>query len=136
MTRFASIALILLLGCTHADAAGASQARSHKIVTLTLPRAMAANDLVRAQITTGPMARGAKLIARLPNGDIVGSVTPYAMENPARGGSHTIAIPARAIHDGKVTLHLEFLEKRGAKPRPPSERELEKVELYLIPTPR
>lgn len=121
---------LLVLGCTHANAAGASQ--GHKVVTLSLPRAVESNDLIRAHITVGPLPRGARLIARLPSGDVAGVVSPYGTAN--RGGGYTIPVPRRAIRDGKVTLHLEFQEKRGAASRAPTDDELRKVELFLVPS--
>jgi hypothetical protein len=134
MNRLLITACILLLGCAHANADGASRKASHKVFTLALPRAMNENDLLRALITTGPLPRGARVVAKLPNGAVVGSIAPYSMTDPAPGGSHTIAIPARAVRDGAVTLHLHLVEKRGATPRAPSVREVEKVELLLVPS--
>ena len=132
MNRLAISACIMLLGCTHANAEGASRKPSHKAFTLTLPRALNANDLVRAHVTTGPLRRQARVVAKLPNGEIVGSIAPYGMTNPTPGGSHTIAVPAHAVREGKVTLHFELIEKRGAAPRAPTDREVEKVEVSVI----
>ena len=132
MTRFLlSPIVLLLLGCTHADAASAS----HKVFTLPLPRAMAANELVRAHITTGQLPRGTRVVAKLPNGEVVGTIAPYGTLNASRG-PFTIAIPARGVRDGKVTLHLQVIEKRGAAPRAPTESEIEKIELSLVSAAR
>jgi hypothetical protein len=126
--------ILLLLGCTHADASGASQAsRSHKAVTLTAERAAAANEAFRLQVFAGPLQPGHRLVVRLPNGEIVGTIAPYGTASREKGGSSVMALPANALQNGKVTVHLEVIEKRGAAPRAPTAHELEKVVLLIVP---
>jgi len=131
MHRVTTTALILvLLGCTHADAVGASRTAPRKIVTLSLPRAATENDLIRAIVTTGSLPAGMRLIARLPNGEVIGTIAPYG---PNRAGSYTIAVPPHAVHDdNKVTMHFELRDRSGTV-RAPDDTELVKVELHVVP---
>jgi len=71
-----------------------------------------------------------RLIARLPNGEVIGSIAPYGNAGP---GSYTIDIPRHGVReDNTVTLHFELRDREGKVVRAPTERELAKVELYLI----
>jgi hypothetical protein len=124
--------LLLLLGCTHADAAGASPQSSRKVVTLTAPRAATAGEGFRVRVVTGPLQRGQRIIARLPDGEIVGSVAPYGTRSAQHGGSYILSLPADAVHDGKLTLHLELSEHDRAT-RAPTDREVESVDLLVVP---
>lgn len=120
----------VLLGGTHASAAGAPQ--THKTVTVTLPRAAASNEAVAVRISAGVLPDGARIIVRLPSGEIAGSVTPYGVRTGQKAGIYTIPLPQHAVANGTVTLHLELGEKRG-EPRAPTEQEVEKVEVVYVP---
>jgi hypothetical protein len=50
-----------------------------------------------------------------------------------RAGEFTITIGRKAIADGKVSLRFEVIEKGSKSPRPPTERDVEQVELVIIP---
>lgn len=135
MSTLATAALCLLLsGCTHAATAGAPDVGARKTVTLTLPRSAAEGEAVAARIAAGAVPRGARIIVRLPTGEIAGSVTPYGIRSGQKAGVYTIPLPAGATANGKVTLHLEVKEKRGT--RAPTDREVERVELVFLPITR
>src|SRR5215212_8665910 len=110
-TMFATAALWLLLtGCTHAAASGASSA-ALKTMTLTLPRAAAADEAVHVRVTAGPLARGARIVVRLSGGEIAGSATRYGGRTDQKAGVFIIPLPPGAIRDGKIALTVEVEEK-------------------------
>jgi hypothetical protein len=123
---------LLLLGCTHADAAGASPESSHRVVSLTAPRAAIEGEGFRLRVIAGPLQRGQRIIARLPDGKIVGSVAPYGTRSAEHGGSYILSLPSGAVRDGKLTLHLELSEHDRAT-RAPTDREVKSVDLLVVP---
>jgi hypothetical protein len=133
MAIFATAALCFLLsGCTHAAAPGAPAA-THKTMTLTLPRAATADETVHVRLAAGVLPQGARIVVRLPNGEIAGSATPYGFRG-AKAGVFTIPLPPGAIRDGKVTLELA-VEEKGAL-RAPKDGEVERVDLVYVPVTR
>jgi len=130
VTKLATIASwVLLLGCARSDAAGA--AKAHKSVTLALPRAASSNEALAARIRAGVLPPGARIIVRLSNGEIAGSVTPYGVRSGQKA-LYTIPLPGRAVASGRATLQLELKEEGGAT-RPPTDQEVEGVELVWVP---
>ena len=105
-------------------------------VILELPRPLETDETAVVRVVAGVLPRGARVVARLPDGTVVGSVTPYGVRHGEKAGAYTIALPPAVLLPGSgVTLHLT-VERKGAASRPPTSREVEKVELVVVPVSR
>jgi hypothetical protein len=94
-------------------------------MTFQVPRASTSNEALYAQIAVGSLPRNARVIVRLKNGEIAGTIAPYGVRAGQKSGTHTIRIPANAISDGKVSLKFEVKEKDADVVRPPKKDEIE-----------
>ena len=130
MTTATILFCVLLSGCTRTTAAGASSA-AHTTMNLTLPRAANADEAVHVRLAAGVLPAGARVVVRLPTGEIVGSATPYGARPGQKAGVFTIPLPPGAIRNGKVTLQFTVEGKGG--PRPPKGGEVEQVDLIYVP---
>jgi hypothetical protein len=119
MTTVATAALWLLLGCTQ------------RTMTLTLPRPPAAGEAVRVHVVAGVLPRGARVVVRLPDGQVAGSATPYGVRAGQPAGEYIIPLPKEATRTGKVKLCLA-VEEKGTT-RAPKKGEIRKVELVTVP---
>lgn len=122
--------LLVLLGSLNCFGQGGRQEALS--LTLTLPRAPAPGEAIRARVNAGVLPRGARLIVRTAAGKIVGAVAPYGIASGSKAGTYTIPVPMDALADGKVALSFELKDKDG-KIRPPTRDELEGAELVLVP---
>ena len=119
MTTLATAALWILLGCTP------------KTMTLTLPRAAAAGEVVHLHLIAGALPRGARIVVRLPNGQVAGTATRYGGRTDQPAGEYIIPLPPEAIRNGKVKLRID-VEEDGTE-RAPKRGEVRKVELVYVP---
>jgi hypothetical protein len=119
MTTLAAAALWILLGCTQ------------RTMTLTLPRAAATGEAVHLHLVAGVLPRGARVVVRLPNGQIAGTATRYGGRTDQPAGEYIIPLPPEAIRNGKVTLRVEVEEDGTA--REPKSGEVRKLELVYVP---
>ncbi len=109
---------------------------SKMIKFLTLQRPMATDEVLQARIEVGPLAPNARIIVRLEDGSIAGTVSPFGAEARQKGGVYFIPVPAQAVKSGKVSLHLE-LETSGTAPtRAPNTDEVRSIELVMVPATR
>ncbi len=107
-------------------------ATSERMLTLTLPHAPSANEAIRAVVTVGVLPRNARIVVRLADGEIAGTISPFGIRSGRKAGVYMIAIPNGAAVHGKVTLRLELVQK-NAETRAPTMVEVEDVKLTLIP---
>jgi hypothetical protein len=119
---------LLLVACAHGSPAGASG----QTMTLSLPRAPAADEAVRLSLKVGRLPSGARVVVRTSGGEILGAVFPYGAEAARKGGTYVLAVPAGAVKDGKVSVELAVQEK-GAPPRVPTKDEVQSVAVALSP---
>src|SRR5215475_16080320 len=100
------------------------------MIELAAPRPAGRGESVELQITTGPLARGARLTLSTQDGQSLGAVTPYP---PGRqSNTATVPVPQSAIVDGRLRLRLQVLEP-GAPARAPRPSEVQRVELVAAP---
>src|SRR5262245_55219678 len=96
------------------------------MIELAAPRPAGRGESVELQITTGPLARGARLTLSTQDGQSLGAVTPYP---PGRqSNTATVPVPPSAIVDGRLRLRLQVLE-----PRPPRPSEVQRLDLVAAP---
>ncbi len=113
MTTATILFCVLLSGCTRTTAAGA------------------ADEAVQIRLAAGVLPAGARVVVRLPTGEIVGAATPYGARPGQKAGVFTIPLPPGAIRNGKVTLQFTVEGKGG--PRAPKGGEVEQVDLIYVP---
>jgi hypothetical protein len=101
-------------------------------VTLELPRSPAAGEAICVRITVGVLPRNARIVVRLGNGEIVGTVAPYGVRPNQKAGVYTIPIPTKAAVNGKMSLRLEVEEKSAAIARAPTQAEVEDARLAFV----
>jgi uncharacterized protein YceK len=124
---------LLLPGCSSADARGASREQTHRVVTVDVPRATNTDSEHRLRVFTGPLPAGSRMLLHLPDGEIIGAVAPYG---PPKRAAYVFPVPAHAIRGEQLTLHVAMVvERRGAR-RAPDARELERIEVVLVPVRR
>lgn len=108
--------------------AGHADGQESRIVELSAPRELRANESVELQVSTRSLAQGGRLVVATEQGDTLGVVTPFGMPGMTDPVTATIAIPPSAIVDQRVRLRLQFVEPGMAArtPRP------DEVELGLV----
>ena len=132
MKRILSIAALLAgLNGGWTNMALAQQAKSFE---LTASRQPAGGETIELQIATGPLPRGAKIVAMTGQGEVLGAIVPYALPGRDKGSTATIAVPPRALVDRHLHLQLQLVEP-GKPPRAPSADEVRGVNLVLSPKP-
>lgn len=119
---------LVLVACAHGSMAGAAA----EVMTLSLPRAPAADEAIRLSLKVGRLPGGARVVVRTSTGEIVGTIFPYGADASRRGGTYVIAVPPEAVTDGKVSLQLA-VEENGMASRVPTSDEVQSVTLALAP---
>src|SRR5262245_33687027 len=93
-------------------------AQESRMLELVAPRALGRGESVEIQITTGPLAPGARLVVMTEQGEVLGQVTPFGVPGVGSGNTATVPVPRGAMVDGRLRLRLLLFE-RGAPPRAP-----------------
>lgn len=131
----ASALLLFALGCTHDRPVSAAEPKSAAGVTTVAVPERTEGTAIIARVSVGPLPRGARVILRLPTGEIAGVITPYGSQAAASGGSYTIPIPEHAAAARELAIRFEVHEAQ-APPRPPREGEIAGIELLAVPVKR
>jgi len=102
-----------------------------RIYDLPVPRAAEVGESLVARVSVGPLKPHLRIIVRIRNGEIAGTVSPFG--NQARQGPavYTIPLPTAAVKDGEVRLLLEVVEK-DAPTRAPTSEEVRNITLAYI----
>jgi len=112
---------------------GQSAARQkQQVYNLEVPRAASPGEMLVARVTAGPLKAHQRVIVRVRNGEIAGTVSPFGAQ--ARQGSavYTIPLPGHAVKDGVVRLLVE-VEEKNAPTRAPTRDEVREITLAYIP---
>src|SRR5262249_4849907 len=133
-----SLLVLMLSACLAASGLGpdcplAGRKDTGKTMVLKPKRLPTANEALVLRVSVGPLADGARIVVRTAQGKIAGTISPFGISPRRKAGVFTIAIGRKALADGKVPLRFEVVEKGSKVPRPPTEKELEKAELEIIP---
>lgn len=101
---------------------------------LALPRTRAADEQVAVRITVGELAKGARIVVKTGDGEVVGAVAPFGVLPGRKAGTFLVPVPLAAVKDDKVILHLEVEESpQAGKKRAPTSTEVEAANLELMP---
>jgi hypothetical protein len=104
-----------------------------RVVELALPRAAAADERVDLQVQAGPVPRGSEIDITTPGGELIGTISPFAIRAGRPAGTYTFPLPARDIRDGRVTVRLS-VRSAGTTPRAPTADEVPNVSLGFTRT--
>ncbi|MFY9938974.1 MAG: hypothetical protein WAK33_18980 [Silvibacterium sp.] len=122
------IVLALLIGCcVNSWASSRSQAYN-----LPLPRTTGTPEELIARVSVGPLKRDLRIIVRIRNGEIAGTISPYGAQARQGPAVYTIPIPASAAQGDDVLLLVE-VEQKGAETRPPTAQEVQGIKLAYVP---
>lgn len=106
-----------------------------RLVVLTLPRATLAHEAVWLRVRVGVIPRGTAIVVRSGSGELLGSISPFAVRSGKEAGAYTIPLPDDAPEEGRVYVRLS-VETPGAQPRPATTREVKEVKLVYVPVSR
>ena len=85
------------------------------MIELSAPSALRSDESVELQITTGPLARGARLVVMTEQGEILGVLTPFNVPGTGTSNTATVPVPRTAMADGRLRLRLQLIEQGAAR---------------------
>jgi hypothetical protein len=108
-----------------------SAAAKQRTYDLPLPRAVAPGEALVARVSVGPLKAHMRIIVRIRNGEIAGTISPFGAQERQGGTVYTIPLPSGAVKDGIVRLLVEVVEK-DAGTRPPTSEEVRDITLAYV----
>jgi hypothetical protein len=99
-------------------------------VVLPLPRALHSGEALGVEVTIGALHRQ-RLAIRTAQGRYLGTISPFGVEANRSGGRYMIPVPADAVQDGRLALHLTVIS--GDEHRAPTASEVTSVTLMILP---
>lgn len=122
-----TLAVTLLSFALLAQAAAAPPGR---VVSLPLPRATGAGEVMWVEVKVGVIERGAEIEVATKEGKSLGVISPYGIRAGAPAGTYTIPVPPDAASDGRVRLRLT-LNRYGRAKRAPTAKEVKGIRLRI-----
>jgi hypothetical protein len=117
------IAAALLSLALLAQAAGADGTRT---MTLTLPVTSAQPGRIAfLSVKLGVLPAGGEIDVTGPEGQMLGSLSPFALHAGTEAGTYALPVPAGYVHDGRITVHLSL--RAGGTSRAPTDQEVKSV---------
>jgi len=110
-------------------------ADKQKVYDLPLPRAIGLGEALVARVSVGPLKAHQRIVVRVRNGQIAGTVAPFGAQARQGSGIYTIPIPENAPQNGEVRLLVE-VEEKNAKTRAPTIDEVRGITLAYIAVTR
>ena len=108
-----------------------SAAAKQRTYDLPLPRAIAPGEALVARVSVGRLKAHMRIIVRIRNGEIAGTISPFAAQERQEGAVYTIPLPAGAVKDGIARLLVEVVEK-DAPTRAPTSEEVRNITLAYV----
>lgn len=109
-----------------------SAAAKQRAYDLPLPRATRSGEALVARVSVGPLKPHIRIIVRIRNGEIAGTISPFGAQERQGPAVYTIPLPSGAVKDGIVRLLIE-VEETNAPGRPPTNEEIRDITLAYIP---
>ena len=106
-------------------------AAKQRAYDLPLPRAIRSGETLVARVSVGALKAHLRIIVRIRNGEIAGTISPFGAQERQGPAVYTIPLPAGAVKDGVVRLLLEVVEK-DAPTRAPTSEEVRNITLAYI----
>jgi len=110
-------------------------AGKQKVYDLPLPRAIGPDKALVARVSVGPLKAHQRVVVRVRNGEIAGTISPFGAQARQGSGVYTIAIPDSAAKDGEIRLLVE-VEEKNAPTRAPTSDEVRSITLAYIAVTR
>jgi len=107
-------------------------AARQRVYDLPLPRAVRPGEALVARVSVGPLKPHLRIIVRIRNGEIAGTVSPFGAQERKAPAIYTIPLPAAAVKGGTVRLLIE-VEEKNAEPRTPTNEEVRGITLVYMP---
>ena len=92
---------------------------------------MKSSEMLVARVSVGPLKAHLRIIVRVRNGEIAGTISPFGAQERQGGAVFTIPLTAGAVKDGEVRLLLEVVEKDGPT-RAPTSDEVRNITLAYV----
>jgi hypothetical protein len=108
-----------------------SAAAKQRAYDLPLPRAIAPGEALVARVSVGPLKAHMRIIVRIRNGEIAGTISPFGAQERQGGTVYAIPLPTSAVKNGIVRLLVEVVEK-DVGTRPPTAEEVRKITLAYV----
>jgi propanediol utilization protein len=118
--RAALLSLALLAQAAQGASGGAAASR-----TVTLTPSGAPSRIAFLVVTLGALPSGGEVEITGTDGKMLGSLSPYALRAGTEAGTYTVPLPAEAVHNGQVTVHLSLRD--GDATRAPTADEVKAV---------
>lgn len=122
-----TLAVTLLSFALLAQAAAAPAGR---VVSLRLPHALRAGEVMWVELKVGVIERGAEIEVATTGGESLGVISPYGIRSGAPAGAYTVPVPPGAASGGRVKLRLT-LNRYGRAKRAPTSKEVKGVRLRI-----
>ena len=106
-------------------------AAKERVYDLPLPRAIRSGETLVARVSVGPLKAHLRIIVRIRNGEIAGTVSPFGAQARQGPAIYTIPLPAGAVKDGVVRLLVE-VEDKNAGTRAPTSEEVRNITLAYV----
>ena len=93
--------------------------------TVTLTPSGAPSRIAFLVVTLGALPSGGEVEITGVDGKLLGSLSPFALRAGTEAGTYTVPLPAAAVHNGQVTVHLSL--RSGDTARAPTTDEVKSV---------
>jgi hypothetical protein len=107
-------------------------AAKQQIYDLPLPRAIKSGEDLVARVSVGSLKAHLRIIVRIRNGEIAGTISPFGAQERHGPAIYTIPLSAGAVRDGVVRLLVE-VEDKNAGTRAPTAEEVRGITLAYVP---
>jgi hypothetical protein len=108
-----------------------SAAAKQRTYDLPLPRAVRSGETLAVRVSVGPLKTHLRIIVRIRNGEIAGTVSPFGAQARQGPAIYTIPLAAGAVKDGVVRLLVE-VEDKNAGTRAPTAEEVRNITLAYV----
>src|SRR5690242_139565 len=85
-----------------------AQSSSERTETLVLPHALHPGETAWLEVKVGVIARGAEIDISTTSGRLLGVVSPFGIRGGSQAGTYTVALPADAISNGRISVRLSL----------------------------
>jgi hypothetical protein len=100
------------------------------VVELVMPRAASSREAVDLSVQVGAIAKGTEIDITTPSGELIGTVSPFAIRPGQPAGTYVFPLHEGAIENGRVVVAMS-LRRAGEAARAPTPEEVIKVSIVF-----